>query len=61
MEEVEDDFWMEYHAKPKSMNHVLSDTLEENDSVFKEPAQTERGVYASEVSQEALTSKRCMN
>ena len=58
VEEVEDDFWTEYRAKPKSMNHVLSDALEEDDSVFKEPVQTERGVYASEVSQEALTSEK---
>lgn len=38
MEEVEDEYWTEYRAKPKSINHVL-DVLEEDACVSNETTQ----------------------
>ena len=42
MEEVEDEFWAEYRAMPKSSSHILTDALEE------ETILSERNIYNSE-------------
>ena len=48
MEEVEDEFWIEYRAKPKSEGHILLDTLDENVSIPKEAEQPERNAFNTE-------------
>ena len=58
VEEVEDEFWAEYRAKPKAPDRVLLDILEENASVPRESEQPERNVYTSEVLQDEHTGER---
>ena len=51
MEEVEDEFWAEYRAMPKSLSHILTDALEE------ETILSERNVYNSETVRDVPDTK----
>ena len=53
IEEVEDDFWTEYRAKPKSTSHLL----EEYQITAKETVASERAVHTSETFREIPTVK----
>ena len=57
VEEMEDEFWAEYRAKPKSTNHVLSDMLEEDLHPLKDTVQSERNVFNSETSQKTTAGE----
>lgn len=51
MEEIDDEFWSEYNAKPKSSDHVLEENV-------KNTRQSERNVYDSETSQRVPTVEK---